>query len=490
MVDLDGDGLSAVEEWLAGSNPGMADTDGDGYSDGDEVLAGYSPTDAEDHKPVLAIDVPSVVDPGVVRLDATINDRGRLGGCGAAWKQVSGPVVAFDSKAVSPWFIARRGVYRFSAVATCSGVASRPAELTVAIRNVPAKVELPKVVAAGAGGRVHLDASYSSDANGDELKFEWDQVLGVPVSEPKQGPVLSTELEQAGLYGFQVTVDDRWGHAAGGEVAVVAVGAGGAPTVVVPARLVGLVGEEVVLDASASYRSATAQFVWEQTAGAAVTLAGAGERGSFTPTAGGRYAFQVRLVDGALRSPPAEVEVFVAAGALPTASASAPPVVEVGVPVTLSSMGSSGAGQLAYRWSQVRGPAAGLTRIDRDSATVVASQPGAYAFELSVDDGTAQSIPARVSFEARAGGAPIPVAVVSGPESAQVGSRVVLSGTASSGASEWRWTQVEGPWVDLKAGTDAAFRPYAAGVYGFELEVSNGKVRSAPARVNVVVLGK
>jgi hypothetical protein len=71
-----------------------------------------------------------------------------------------------------------------------------------------------------------------------------------------------------------------------------------------------------------------------------------------------------------------------------------------------------------------------------------------------------------------------------------VGETVKLSGTASVGAADWRWTQVEGPWVGLRQGATASFRPYAPGVYGFELEVNDGRVRSAPARVNVVVVGK
>lgn len=493
LSDADGDGLTAVEEALYGTNPRLADSDGDGYADGAEVLAGYNPRDPDDHRPVLAIDVPSVVDPGVVRLDASIDDRGRLGGCSAAWTQVSGPVVSFDAKAVSPWFIARRGVYKFQAVATCGGLSSRPAELTVAIRNLPARVEVPKVVAAAADGRVHLNAGFSSDANDDELKFEWDQVLGPAVTETKSGPNLTTAVDRPGLYGFQVTVDDRWGHPATGEVSVVAVGSEGTPTAVVPARIAARAGEQVVLDAGASFRGARAQFVWEQVAGEAVELVGAGEAVTFVPPGGGRYAFRVSIVDGALRSPPAEVVVFAAAAGaeLPKAVASAPAVVAVNAPVTLSAAGSTGAGTLKYAWRQVRGQAAGLTYADRESASVVAFEPGAYEFELAIEDGAAQALPARVAFEARASGAPIPVAVASAPASASVGDRVVLSGAASIGATDWRWTQVDGPWVELKSvSANTTFRPYAPGVYAFELEVSGGKVRSAPARVNVVVLGK
>jgi hypothetical protein len=273
---------------------------------------------------------------------------------------------------------------------------------------------------------------------------------------------------------------------------VVAVGESGAPTVVIPGTVVARAGEQVVLDAGGSYRSETASFTWEQTAGSAAALAGEGEAVAFVPAAPGRYAFRVSIVDGALRSPPADVNVYVAAAGteLPVAAPAAPRKVAVNTAVTLSGAGSRGAGPLTYAWRQVRGAAAGLTQADQESATVVAFQAGAYEFELTVSDGVAVSVPVRVAFEARVGTTPIPVAVASAPAAAVVGQTVRLSGAASVGAADWRWTQVEGPWVGLRQGATASFRPYAPGVYGFELEVNDGRVRSAPARVNVVVVGK
>ena len=44
-ADDDNDGLSDVDESVAGTSPLLADTDGDGFSDGEEVAAGSDPLD-------------------------------------------------------------------------------------------------------------------------------------------------------------------------------------------------------------------------------------------------------------------------------------------------------------------------------------------------------------------------------------------------------------------------------------------------------------
>jgi len=490
LADADADGLNETEELLAGANPRSADTDGDGYGDAAEVATGFNPADGEDHRPLMAVDVPSIVDPGYVELAASIEDRGRLGGCSAAWRQLGGPVVTFDASAVSPTFIARRGLYKFEATATCAGVASRPAVIDVAVRNLPPRPDAGRIVTLQPG-RVHLLAGFSSDANGDSLSFTWDQMLGAPLITSKSGASMSTRAGTPGLYVFRLSADDRAGGEGAAEVPVVVVDAAGAPTAIAGRQVLARAGEAVALDASASYRSATATFLWQQVAGPAVQLdAPSSAAPSFVVPAPGRYTFEVAVLDGVFRSPAAVVDVFAAPadGALPVAVAAATGVAAVNVPVTLDGSGSSAAagGALSYAWRQVSGPAAGLTRADRASATVVAFSPGSHEFELVVDDGAAVGVPARVRFEARANGVALPRAVASAQASAVVGEIVALDGSASVGATRKVWTQVEGPWVPV-ASSPTYFRPLVPGVYAFELEVDDGTVRSAPARVEVVV---
>ena len=101
------------------------------------------------------------------------------------------------------------------------------------------------------------------------------------------------------------------------------------------------------------------------------------------------------------------------------------------------------------------------------------------------------SLPVRVGFEARRDSAPIPVARAAAPADAVAGELVRLDGRASSGGRRYRWTQVAGPWVALKASHPApTFVPTAEGTYRFELEVDDGTVRSRPVSVTLIVVGK
>jgi hypothetical protein len=493
LGDPDGDGLNNLEEFALGTNPRMKDTDGDGYSDREEMLAGFDPTNPDDHRPALLVSAPSASDPGLVRLSAVVSAaKDGSSECATSWDQVAGPKVALGgASTATPSFVARAAAtYQFRASSTCGGVASLPQMVSLEIRNVPPRAEAGGVRVVPAGGPVDLSGAFSSDANGDLLAFSWDQLLGAPAMGFSVGPAVSTRIDAPGYYVFRLGAMDPKGAEGAAEVPVVVIGEAPAPTALAVTPVAARVGEQVILDASASYTGPAAIFYWQQLEGPAVTLDNAASVApAFVPAAPGRYVFQVGIQDGGLRAPPATVEVYVAAfgAGLPVAQIRAPAVVVAGAPISLDGAASAGSGALTYAWRQVSGPAAGLTDADQAVATVVPFDPGSYVFELSVNDAGAISLPAQARLEARDGSQPIPVAAASAPVTAVVGERVVLDARGSAGALGYRWTQVDGPWVVVEGGAVGAFTPQLPGVYGFELSVDDGTVRSAPARVNVTV---
>jgi hypothetical protein len=493
MLDPDADGLTNGEEFLAGTDPSRADTDGDGVSDGAEILAGTNPLDPNNDRTVMVAAGPGEVRPGEVHLSATVTGSGT---CTQAWKQVGGPKVALRAAtSLTPSFIARAsGVYTFEGRATCGAGVSAPSQVAVTVLNVAPRAAADRMAVVAAGERLELSASASSDANGDALRFAWE-VDQAPVGQAKAISMRSAELG-LGYHPFRVVVRDEAGLADAFDVPVMVVDKRlVAPTAIVDAPvLTGEVGQPVQLSAAASIGPA---IHWEQLSGPAAALSDpSAAMPTFVPPAGGRYVFAAHAVDGLVWSAPARVEVYVAGGgeALPVAAAAA---ISTAVPVntaivldgTASQAGAGGA--ITWSWKQVAGPAASIVDEDRALATAVAFVPGWYEFELTVGEAGVSSLPVRIGFEARAGGAPIPVARVTGPNDAIVGELVRLDGHASTGARRFHWTQVAGPWVALSPSRKApTFVPAAEGIYRFELEVDDGTVRSRPAAVTVVVNGK
>jgi len=492
LADLDGDGLNNTEELLRGTKVAVADSDGDGFPDGREVSDGFDPLNGRDHVATLTASGSAHGGPGRIGLTGSVGGLPGDVACESAWRQLAGPSVALSNPAsLAPSFVARKaGAYRFALDATCAGVAALGAVAEVVVDNVAPVVDAGRVVVVAPGARLKLSAAASSDANGDAPTFAWEQVAGAPVSGAVAGKSLSALFGQAGTYSFAVTATDAGGASGAAEAQVVVVGNTPVPVASVVSPVLAAATQVVTLDASGSFAASDAVFEWRQVAGAAVELTGQGTpTASFQAPGQGRYAFQVAVQQGRVRSPPALVEVFVSpvGATLPVAVAAAPAVALVNGGATLDGSASTGSGALKYAWRQVAGPAAGLRNADAAVADSYFFAPGSYVFELSVSDGMTESVPARVRVEARADGRPIPVARASAPEVAAVGELVTLDGSASVGATTFQWTQVSGPWVAVQGGSRAAFVAAAPGRYGFELEVQDGQARSAPVRVEVEV---
>ncbi len=237
-------------------------------------------------------------------------------------------------------------------------------------------------------------------------------------------------------------------------------------------------------------------FAWSQVSGLSVRLNGSTtSRPTFLAKKQGEYRFRLVVRDGKAESPPDETAVRVR-NVAPTADAGPDQVLDAGTIVTLDGSASRDPNEdsLRFSWRQAGGDPVQIQGADRAQASFVPWNSGALRFELVVCDAELCSLPDAVEVVVH-GTNHVPTAVAGPDLTANVFETVVLDGSASSDpdgdALEFFWTQVDGPeQVALEGSAEARarFEPWKAGLYRFELVVSDGEDSSLPDSVAVTVL--
>ncbi|MFZ4651475.1 MAG: PKD domain-containing protein [Rubrivivax sp.] len=379
----------------------------------------------------------------------------------------------------------------------------------------PVVVNMPPVASAGPaqsvvqGTAVTLDASASTDADGDALTYSWtlsSQPSGSTAA--LSGPTTvrpSFVPDRAGSYTLTLVVSDGRASSTPVTVTVTAAAGNAAPVAQAGAAQNVTVGSTVTLDGSASSdaNGDALTYRWSLTtrpAGSGAALSPTtSAKPTFTADVAGKFVATLIVSDGSLDSEPATVVVTsAAANVAPVARAGANQNVVVGGLAVLDGSASSDANGdvLTYRWSlttRPAGSAAALSNATSAKPSFSADRAGDYVATLIVNDGRVDSEPATTLVTAATGNV-APVAHAGPAQNVVTGRSVTLDGTGSTDANgdtlAYAWaltTRPAGSAATLSSASAAqpTFTADRDGVYVATLVVTDGKLSSNPATVTI-----
>ena len=383
-----------------------------------------------------------------------------------------------------------------------------------------------------------LDGTGSYDPDGDPITYLWEQVGSVPVAVTLSGSTTEQPSfigRAHGDYTFRLTVTDTFNAADSDEVTVTVLNVSPEARAGRDRSLVrdGNPDTDVVLDGSASIDANRTvndddieSYQWEQVIepGDLITAGVTLEVDQQTPELAvfdtselpaGSYQFRLTVTDGgeddaAPGTDTVTITVNVPGDNIPpTAHAGVNIDQYVNTVVTLSGHESkdTDGDPLTYQWRQVANDAPVLPLIRGTDYTSIQPKfrptlPGAYIFELVVNDGTVDSLPDTVEVYMLKPADEFPIAdiLVAGvrtsvvPLPIEVGDTLLLDGevlgVADPNTVTARWNQGGGPVYTLDDETlfDQTFTPVNEGVYTFRLDVFKGTLQGRYAAITVTVI--
>ncbi len=357
------------------------------------------------------------------------------------------------------------------------------------------------------GGAVTLNGS-GADSDGTIVSYAWTQTAGpVVVLNGASTPTASFTAPATGvgtMLTFKLTVTDNAG-ATGAALTDVALN----HVNLAPAANAGTnqtvdEGGAVTLSGSGADIDGTiASYAWTQTAGIAVTLAGANSAtASFTapPAAADTLlTFNLTVTDNAGATGAASSTVTVKhVNVAPTANAGVAQTANESTVVALNGGGTDSDGTVtSYAWTQTAGPPVTLSNASAATSSFIA--PAAMidtilSFKLVVTDNAGASGSATTSVTVTHVNA-APTVNAGADQTVNESSTVTLIGSGADGdgtIAAYAWSQAAGPAVTL-AGANSATANFTAPavaantVFTFKLTVTDNLGTAAAATTNVTV---
>ena len=364
------------------------------------------------------------------------------------------------------------------------------------------------------GALVHLDASASVDADGDEITYAWT-ILQTPAGSAAalsdtRSVKPSFTVDVVGVYVIQLIVNDGTDNSLAVTTQVTAEVENSKPVAKVGVDRTTHPNVSIQLDGSASSDADgdLLSYAWVQTGGpnTAVLTNANTVAPSFVAVEEGEYTIRLVVNDGYVDSDPTYMVVtVVTANIPPVAYAGAHQNVTEGDTVTLDGSGSSDAdGDLiTYAWSFVSKPEgsnAVLTGSDTVSPIFTADIKGTYVIGLVVNDGSVDSESVNVVVGVSEVKVP-PTAIINdgdlltivGAYVGRSGKGVDANGKAVGGL---KWTLVSRPegsqaTLSLNSQDSSYFRitPDVPGTYVVSLVVGQTAPFSEPAFITITAQG-
>jgi len=361
-----------------------------------------------------------------------------------SWAGKEGPKVEFQAE--------DEGEYTVALIVKAGGVFSEPAQITVTVgpANQPPKIKMQKSIEGLIGEQIRIEPEVTDPEN-DRVTYKWESVDPPNLQMRDQnGKDMSVNTSlvfvpaRAGAYVFKLTVTDARGASDSAQVQIgVKERINRPPVAIVKGPKTVVAGTKVRLsgaDSSDPEKKALTYFWSQDKEGPRVPGDVPGERAKtwdFTPTEPGKYMISLVVSDGVNKSDPDLFELSVTVNNNPPVAAITGPAggrITVGETITLDGAPSSDpdGDKLTYKWK--RGDGKGQVEVgalDQDKCMVKGVAAGPVRIELVVNDGKVDSEVGHIDLIV---GRPNnkPIAKISGPETAKLGTFVELTGAESS----------------------------------------------------------
>jgi len=431
------------------------------------------------------------------------------------WSVVSIPTGSTSqlssSTVSSPTFSAdKNGTYTFELIVNDGTVSSNTDSVTI----IATSSNVAPIANAGNNQNVNtlalvgLDASASSDADGDTLTYNWSLTSRPGGSGANLSSVTSSSptftADVAGLYTFDLVVNDGTLDSATASVSVSATTPNTAPIANAGADQYVITTAGVTLEGNASSDADLnpLTYAWTMTTvpgGSGATLVNPTTNNpTFTADLDGLYVIELVVNDGFTNSAVDSISVTsTAANSAPVANAGNDQNVSTGTIISLSGSASSDVDfdVLTYAWSINTNPGTGNTF---SNAAIVNPSfnldvTGTYVFDLIVNDGNLSSVADSITIITSVVNN-IPVANAGSNQNVANGNLVTLDASSSSDVDgdslTYAWTITSQPGaVTLSSTTvtNPTFTPIVDGNYTIELIVHDGTDFSSADSVIIIV---